>query len=305
MRMAAYVALGQLMFFVGEFSFAAELCDRGLSLPGEIPAAPLSDIGDPRTMNLALSASALSVLGYPARALARSREAMAEGRRAGPHSFALALSYAGETRMRLGDAAGAIELSQAMAEIAAEHGFSMWLAQADDLRGEALVKLGQYEEALAALKQGAKAYETTGAVAGLWRLAAAEAHRKLGNYDEAFELVSKTREFVEKAGLRVAEAETYRVLGELLIERDGNEAEGEKWLRKAMESARHQHAKLYELRATMALARLLENSGRRGEARAILTVIYHWFTEGLDIPDLNAAREFLNHLSSTDPDDVD
>lgn len=33
MRLAAYVALELLMFFVGEFSFVAELSERGLSLP--------------------------------------------------------------------------------------------------------------------------------------------------------------------------------------------------------------------------------------------------------------------------------
>jgi class 3 adenylate cyclase/tetratricopeptide (TPR) repeat protein len=301
MRMAAYVALGQLMFFVGEFSFAAELCDRGLSLPGEIPAFPLSDVGDPRTMNLSLSAAALSILGYPARALERGREAIAEGRRAGPHSLALAYNYVGETRLRLGDAASAIELSQSMAEIAAEHGFTMWLAQSDDLRGEALVNLGRYEEGLAAVRKGASAYETTGAVGGIWRLTAARALGMLGNFDEALGMISRMREFVEQVGLASVESETYRVLGELLLMRGGADDEGEKWLRKAIESARRQHAKLFELRATCALARQLERTGRRGEARAILTAIYHWFSEGLDAPNLVEARDLLNHLSSTHP----
>jgi hypothetical protein len=42
-----------------------------LSLPTDLPAFPLSDIGDPRTMNLSLSAVALSILGYPVQSAPR------------------------------------------------------------------------------------------------------------------------------------------------------------------------------------------------------------------------------------------
>ena len=47
--------------------------------------------------------------------------------------------------------------------------------------------------------------------------------------------------------------------------------------------------KSYELRTTMSLARLLASQGRRDEARAMLTEIYTWFTEGFDIEDLKEA----------------
>jgi predicted ATPase len=53
-----------------------------------------------------------------------------------------------------------------------------------------------------------------------------------------------------------------------------------------------------ELRATMSLARLLQKQGRRDEARAMLSEIYGWFTEGFDTPDLKDAKALLDKLSN-------
>jgi predicted ATPase len=51
-----------------------------------------------------------------------------------------------------------------------------------------------------------------------------------------------------------------------------------------------------ELRATSSLARLLRDTHRRDEARAILAQIYNWFTEGFDTPDLKDAKALLDEL---------
>jgi class 3 adenylate cyclase/tetratricopeptide (TPR) repeat protein len=299
MRMSAYVALGQLMFFMGEFSYAQELCERGLSLPGNIPDFPLSDVGHPHTMILSLSASTLSVLGYPARALERGREAIAVGQRSDAHSLALALNYIGQTRLRLGDPASAVETAQSLADLSAEHGFSMWSAQADSLRGEALIQLGRVQEGLEAVQQSAVAYESSGAVASTWNLVAAEAYAKLGQPAQGLAMIAAMRQ-AEATGLGVVAAETCRFHAELVLLAGGEQApaQAESLLRKAIEIAQRQHAKLFELRATVALARMLERTGRRGEARAILTAAYHWFSEGFDFPDLREARDLLDRLTS-------
>ena len=54
-----------------------------------------------------------------------------------------------------------------------------------------------------------------------------------------------------------------------------------------------QSARMWELRATTSLARLLDQQGRRDEARAMLGEIYGWFTEGFDIADLKDAKALL------------
>ena len=65
---------------------------------------------------------------------------------------------------------------------------------------------------------------------------------------------------------------------------------------RAIEMARKQSAKSWELRATMSLARLLNKRGRRDEARAMLAEIYGWFTEGFDTADLKDAKALVEGL---------
>jgi predicted ATPase len=60
--------------------------------------------------------------------------------------------------------------------------------------------------------------------------------------------------------------------------------------------ARHQQAKLLELRAAMSLSRLWQRQGKRAEARQLLAEIYGWFTEGFDTADLQEAKALLDTL---------
>jgi predicted ATPase len=53
-----------------------------------------------------------------------------------------------------------------------------------------------------------------------------------------------------------------------------------------------------ELRATTSLARLLDQTGRRDEARTMLAEIYGWFTEGFDTADLKDAKALLDELNA-------
>jgi predicted ATPase len=71
-------------------------------------------------------------------------------------------------------------------------------------------------------------------------------------------------------------------------------AEGD--FREAIRLAQRMSAKMYELRATMSLARLRDQQGRRDEARAMLAEIYNWFTEGFDTADLKDAKALLDEL---------
>jgi predicted ATPase len=94
------------------------------------------------------------------------------------------------------------------------------------------------------------------------------------------------------------EAELYRLKGELLLARATETGEVEAWFRKAIEIARGQEAKSWELRATTSLARLLSRQGHRDEARVMLAEIYGWFTEGFNTADLKDAKSLLDELSS-------
>jgi predicted ATPase len=67
--------------------------------------------------------------------------------------------------------------------------------------------------------------------------------------------------------------------------------------RRAVETARRQQARSWELRASVSLARLRRNQGRRAEARELVAPIYGWFTEGFGTADLKEAKALLDDLS--------
>ncbi len=74
--------------------------------------------------------------------------------------------------------------------------------------------------------------------------------------------------------------------------------EAERCFRGAIETARRQGAKSWELRAATGLARMLARRGRRDEGRTLLAEIYNWFTEGFDTADLKDAAELLRELGA-------
>jgi predicted ATPase len=72
----------------------------------------------------------------------------------------------------------------------------------------------------------------------------------------------------------------------------------------AMDIARRQSAKLWELRAAVSLARLWRDQDRKSDAYHLLSPIYAWFTEGFDCADLKAAKLLLEELSHEARPDV-
>ncbi len=295
MLAGAYVAQTQTLRWMGEFTAAYEYIERAIALGGEIHGYPLR-FGDPRRMILSHAASLLFALGYPTRAIERNREALEVARRAGPYSLAVALINSGHLQLQMRNIGAALQIAGSLATLAEEHGFSMWSAEAVALRGEAFVEQGRIEEGVAELRAGASAYETTGAVAGSWKIMLARAHGLRGKPDEGLAVIAELKEQTERTGLRLAEAAIYRVAGALHLQRGDDEAAAEASFRMSIEVARRQSAKTFELRTTMSLARLLAKQERREEARAMLAEIYGWFTEGLDTADLIEAKALLDEL---------
>ena len=83
-----------------------------------------------------------------------------------------------------------------------------------------------------------------------------------------------------------------------MLQAPPDEAQAEQSFRIAIEIARQQGAKSWELRTTTSLAKLLDKQGKRAEARAMLSEIYGWFTEGFDTADLIEAKALLDELSN-------
>jgi predicted ATPase len=124
----------------------------------------------------------------------------------------------------------------------------------------------------------------------------AGAQAKAGQTEEGLTTLAEALALVEQTDERHWEAELNRLRAELLL-MQGDDAGAEASLQKAIEVARRQQAKSWELRATVSLSRLWQEQGRIDEARQMLAEIYGWFTEGFDTPDLKEARAVLEGLS--------
>ena len=115
---------------------------------------------------------------------------------------------------------------------------------------------GQREEGMAQMQQGLAAWRATGAAVfrpyGLALLA--EAYAQVGRCEEGLTLLAEALAVTNDKGERRWEAELYRLKGELLLARSAaHDAEAETCFRQALDVARHQQAKSWELRAAMSL----------------------------------------------------
>ena len=85
--------------------------------------------------------------------------------------------------------------------------------------------------------------------------------------------------------------------GELLIQKASDSPQAEQAFRTAIDVARRQQARFYELLATIKLAGLLNKQAKRDATRAMLAEIYSWFTEGFETADLKDAKALLEELN--------
>jgi len=111
-------------------------------------------------------------------------------------------------------------------------------------------------------------------------------------------VLAEMRVAVHNSGLCHLEAEIYRLTGELLLQQAiPNEPQAATRFEQALEVARRQQAKSWELRTVTSLSRLWQRQGKRAAARELLAPIYGWFTEGFDTADLQDARALLAKLA--------
>jgi predicted ATPase len=128
----------------------------------------------------------------------------------------------------------------------------------------------------------------------------AEACLRAGHPDAAKSALDIAFTVKDEIGERFWEAEMQRLRGEVsLVGNEGNEgdeSEAEHQFQGALQTARSQEAKSFELRAAMSLARLWQKQGKHQDAFKLLKPVYDWFTEGLDTGDLKEANSLLKAL---------
>jgi hypothetical protein len=121
-----------------------------------------------------------------------------------------------------------------------------------------------------------------------------DSHAQLGQFDDAWRCIAT---LVRTTKETWCEAEVHRTAGEIALKSPAPDTEkAEKYFDRALEVARKQKAKSWQLRAAMSMARLWRDQGKRDDARELLAPVFGWFTEDFDTLDLKEAKALLEEL---------
>jgi predicted ATPase len=298
----AYEALGNTLFFLGEYAAALMHLEQGIALtdPTAQRALALRYGEAPGVRCLALTANTLWCLGFPAQAVRRSQEALALAQElAHPYSLAVAQHFAAYLHHRRHEAPVVLAQAKAIMTLATAEQFPLFVGLGSFWRGWAQAIQGQGGEGLAQMRQGLAAVLATGhtLTQPLCLVLLAEAAGHAGRLAEGLRLLAEALAAIEASGRGDLLAEAYRLQGELLLRQAFPEAaQAEACFQQALAIARRQQAKSWELRATTSLSRLWQQQGKRDQAHDLLAPIYHWFSEGFDTADLQEAEVLLAEL---------
>jgi tetratricopeptide (TPR) repeat protein len=305
--MVAHWALGHGHFFGGQLVAAREHLEQVLLLYEPEAGRPLSPllVADPAVFGRSLLALVLWLLGYPDQARAGFRQALAQAEAIEqPSSVAIAHLWAGTGYSLLGRDVAAAQGHAAALQPLGEAGtlYGAWIDLSAGQAGAAAPEPALERESTEAAEAGS-ALQAPGSGVGYAArsLVRARMCAEAGQAEMGLQAMDRALTWIERTGVRVLEAEVWRMRGELLLlaDRPGrptgvDEAEG--CFHRALHIARGQQARWLDLRAAVSLARQWQAQGRRDEARELLAGTYGWFTEGFDTVDLVEARALLAEL---------
>jgi class 3 adenylate cyclase/tetratricopeptide (TPR) repeat protein len=284
----------QVRYLCGEHLAADENYAAGRKFFGD-PGFRKASPGFPIVAFAAASWNAWT-LGHVDAARAREAEVWAVVDENNPFESAFANYLIAYLRVYLGKYPEAESLARKAIALADKHQFKYQLALSRCVCGLALAESGKAAEGVDLIQRGITGLTAIGTRSGLTRYMAflAVAQERNGFVIDALETIG--RAITISSSELAQRPETLRVRGELRLKL-GQTDLAESGYREAIVLARSLSAKSWELRATTSLARLLRDTNRRDEARAMLANIYNWFTEGFDTLDLIDAKALLDELS--------
>ena len=256
---------------------------------------------DPGVCGRGTGAMSAWLTGHPDEADALAETALALARDLGhPFSQAVGMWFAGQTFMFRGDSARCRSVADEMLELSRRHALKQMIGFAAICSGWARVDSGETDSGLALLDQELEAYRGLGQRGWLpfMLCICADARVRAGDHAKALDLLGEALEMSEqtKQGLFRPEMLRLQVDTALALGRT-DAASARARLEAAIALAREQAALALEFRASCSLARLLDKSGERPRARALVEVGYRAFSEGHETRDLREGRQLLDDLS--------
>jgi predicted ATPase len=297
------LAVGATAFYRGDFIAAQAHLGQSPRVSNDPPSPTPSFHGGfvSGVTSLTWLALTLWALGYADQARQQCQEMLTLARQA-EHTMSVVYTerFAAILSQCRRDVAAAQVHADAVMTLATAQGTALRVELGRLLWGWALAMRGDAADGVAQLRQGLAAIQGMGLALmrphGLSLLA--EAYGQAGQPEAGLTVLAEALTLVAETEERWWEAELHRLKGALLLQLPNPDApQVEASFQRALEVARGQQAKALELRAALSLSELRRRQGRREAARGLLEPIYAWFTEGVDTPDLQAARALLEALA--------
>ena len=257
------------------------------------------------------------MLGYLDRAQREAQGALSLARGLeDPFAIGFASSYCSHVCHLRGEPESTQKHLDALATLSAEYGLGMLSSMELLQRGGACIQAGDPASGIELIQRGSAEFEATGAraYARYWVGLLAQGYAKIAQPGRALQIIDDAIQQQNPAGERLWDAELLRIQGELLISLDDcgglfqeasesreRTVSAEGSLLRALEVARQQEAKLFELRAAVVLAKYWQARGNAARAYALLFDIYGWFSEALETADLVEARLLVEDLARSLP----
>jgi TOMM system kinase/cyclase fusion protein len=286
--------LGDCLFNEGRLAEARGHLERALRLydPATHQEQAFAYGVDSRVYAASALSMALSLMGYPDRALAEGEAAVAWARELDhPNSLGVALLFLAGVHHYARARDKVAEVSLALTALTDR--YRLWIKDYGWLlRGWAEGDLERIEELVTKLRSSEQRNGLT-----YWISLEAEILAERGRHDAALARLDDCLQLATETGETYYVPELYRLKALSLEACDVRAtSESEACLRQAIAAARQEGARMPELRATIALCRSLRRQGRREEAAALLEDASAWPAEHAALPELDEARGLLREL---------
>lgn len=301
-RLIGHRAMGVALMQLGEFGPAKAQFEQILSRYDHERDHFLATqfVTDPCASGGAFLALDLWALGYPAQAIvARDRAFTTAAELNHANSNGFVWFFAGAQLSELiGDKEGIKNYADKVITLSTQYHLPTWQGHGDILAGWSLASNGQLEEGIKLIDGGIRKLDEIGTAFHRSHYLAllAMLHARAGNGQASLSAISEAKSQVAATEEYFWQAEVHRIEGELRLLLGVAPEQTEWYFCQALDVARQQQAKSFELRAAIALARLWRDRGKRNQACDYLTPLYSWFTEGFDTADMKEARALLDQL---------
>ena len=293
-QMAAHILNELPYLFMGRLSESLEHARAAQALfdPNDCLWATTTYGIDPMVISLSHAGMAQVMLGHADQGDAALDAAAARARALEqPLALCFALAFDALSHLVTRENVRSMADSEAIIALAEEHGFAHWRVFGPCFRAISLIQQGEYQAGIDALLPALELEAQAGLTHNLpsWYAHLGLAYAHIGQPDLAFGALDLAIAEAERIGERYHESLVYRLQGKVRLFA-GNETGAEASYRHAIEIAKRQQSRFYELQALLDLYDLRCMHGADHDARERLRELAVGFTEGRDRPDLHEAR---------------